>query len=557
MPHDSHSETERTPLLRNNSQPDATPRVQVSKSDLVWVLAALWSAVFLGALDGTIVATILNPVGSYFNKSHQASYLGTSYLLSVCCCSGVYGRLSDILGRKLTMLLALSLFGVGTAFCGLAPSMESLIAARAIAGLGGGGIMTVSSIAVTDLIPLKRRGLYQGLANILFGLGAGLGGPLGGWLNDAWGWRSAFLVQIPVLIFSATLIVLKVDIPLPPAVAAQSTREKLARIDYLGALTLMITVASLLLGVSLKTDEDLAWSNPIVVGLLVTAVLGGAAFAFVEARVAREPILPMSLLLQRTPAAVGLSNFFVSIHAFSMLYNVPLYFEAVRLSRSTDAGLHLLPNSVALSVGSVAAGWFMRHTGKYWSLTFASAVGCLIASSMVATWSDTTHWLHLWLDIVPSGLGGSALITSTLIALISSVDREHVAVATGLSYLFRTTGQVLGVSLSGALIQAVLLRSLRANITGPDAEDIIQRVRHSTAVIPTLDPISRAAAIAAYASALRAAFIAQVVVSVFALLSVMPIEEFPLAGSHEEQAEHDRQRRERTLGRSNDEGNHA
>lgn len=115
-------------------------------------------------------------------------------------------------------------------------------------------------------------------------------------------------LKIPILLFSATLIVLKVDIPLPPAVAAQSAREKLARIDYLGALTLMITVASLLLGVSLKTDEDLAWGDPIVVGLLVTAVLGGVAFAFIETRVAREPILPMSLLLQRTPAAVGLSN---------------------------------------------------------------------------------------------------------------------------------------------------------------------------------------------------------------------------------------------------------
>lgn len=410
--------------------------------------------------------------------------------------------------------------------------------------------MTVSSIAVTDLIPLKRRGLYQGLANVLFGLGAGLGGPLGGWLNDAWGWRSAFLIQIPVLIFSAILIVLKVDIPLPPAVAAQSAREKLARIDYLGAFTLMITVASLLLGVSLKTDEDLAWGNPIVVSLLVTAACGGTAFIFVETRVAREPILPMSLLLQRTPAAVGLSNFFVSVHGFSMLYNVPLYFEAVRLSSSTDAGLHLLPNSIALSLGSVGAGWFMRHTGKYWKLTFLSAVSCVVASVLVTIWGGSTHPLHLWLDIVPSGLGGSALITSTLIALISSVDREHVAVATGLSYLFRTTGQVLGVSLSGALIQAVLLRQLRANISGPDAEDIIQRVRHSTAVIPTLDPARRAAAVAAYGSALRAAFIAQTAVAVLTMLSTLPIEEFPLAGSHEEQLEHDRRRRERTLGRS-------
>ncbi|EEB95924.1 hypothetical protein MPER_05031, partial [Moniliophthora perniciosa FA553] len=159
-----------------------------SKGDACWILAGLWSAVFLGALDGTVVATLLTPIGSYFNKSNQASYIGTSYLLSVCCFTPLYGRLSDILGRKGAMLLALTLFGSGTTFCGLAPSMELLIAARAVAGMGGGGVMTVSSIVVTDFIPLKQRGLYQGMANILFGLGAGIGGPLGGWINDNFGW---------------------------------------------------------------------------------------------------------------------------------------------------------------------------------------------------------------------------------------------------------------------------------------------------------------------------------------------------------------------------------
>jgi len=134
--------------------------------DLIWILAGLWSAVFLGALDGTIVATLMTPIGNYFNKSNQASYIGTAYLLSVCCFTPLYGRLSDIIGRRGAMLLALTLFGTGTISCGLAPSMEALIAARAVAGMGGGGMMTVSSVAVTDLIPLKQRGLYQGMANM-------------------------------------------------------------------------------------------------------------------------------------------------------------------------------------------------------------------------------------------------------------------------------------------------------------------------------------------------------------------------------------------------------
>jgi len=141
---------ERQPLLPPSPPPnppasgaattkDTAALNQVSTWDLVWVLTGLWSAIFLGALDGTIVATLLTPIGSYFDKAHEASYLGTSYLLSVCCFTPLYGRLADILGRKGAMLLALTLFGSGTILCGLALSMEWLIAARAVAGMGGGG----------------------------------------------------------------------------------------------------------------------------------------------------------------------------------------------------------------------------------------------------------------------------------------------------------------------------------------------------------------------------------------------------------------------------------
>jgi len=121
--------------------------IHLSKADLIWVLVGLWSPVFLGALDGTIVATLMTPIGNYFNKSNQASYIGTSYLLSVCCFTPLYGRLSDILGRRGAMLLGLTLFGAGTICCGFAPSMEALIAARAVAGMGGGGSVPTARFA--------------------------------------------------------------------------------------------------------------------------------------------------------------------------------------------------------------------------------------------------------------------------------------------------------------------------------------------------------------------------------------------------------------------------
>lgn len=509
-----------------------------SRADTIWILAGLWSAVFLGALDGTVVATLLTPIGSHFNKSNQSSYIGTAYLLSVCCFTPLYGRLSDILGRKGAMLLALSLFGSGTIFCGMAPSMETLIAARAVAGMGGGGVMTVSSIVVTDLIPLKQRGLYQGMANILFGLGAGIGGPLGGWINDAFGWQAAFYFQTPLLLFSFILVSVKVNIQLPYEVQNQTLYEKLRRIDGMGSLTLVGTVGCLLLGFSLKTTEEMPWSHPIIYGLFIASAVFGVFFILVEKYWSPYPVMPLRLITQRTPLSVSIANLFGSMAAFSMLYNIPLYFSAVRLYSATESGLHLLPHSFAISTGSLFAGWVMRRTGKLYTLTLASSAMTLVASVLILFWNDSSSTFHLWLDIVPQGFGMASLITSTLIAMIAGVYKEDMAVATGITYLFRTTGQVLGVSLSGAILQAILLHQLRVRIQGPGSAEIINEIRHSTAIIPTLEPRYFDAAVHSYADALRVVFICQAAWNFMAFLACLPIQENHLPGTAEEQEQH-------------------
>ncbi|KAF8211294.1 major facilitator superfamily domain-containing protein [Mycena galopus ATCC 62051] len=516
---------------------DPPPLNDFSNADVAWILAGLWSAVFLGAL-GTVVATLLTPIGSDFNKSNQASYIGTSYLLSLCCFTPLYGRLSDILGRKGAMLLALSLFGSGTILCGMVPSMETLILARALAGMGGGGVMTVSTIVVTDLIPLKQRGLYQGMANILFGLGAGIGGPLGGWINDVFGWRSAFYFQAPLLIFSATLVTWKVNIQLPSDVQDQPLHEKLRRIDVLGSVTLVGTVGCLLLGFSLKTTEEIPWSHPLIYGLFVASSICGVSFILVETYLAPFPVMPLRLITQRTPLAVSISNLFASMTAFSMLYNVPLYFSAVKLYSAASAGSHLLPHSIAISCGSVTAGWMMRRTGKLYTLTLVAAASSICANVLVTFWKENTSGWHLWLDIVPQGFGMASFITTTLIAMIAGVTKEDMPVATGITYLFRTTGQVLGVSLSGAILQAVLLQKLRMRIQDPRSAEIIYEIRHSAESIRDLDPQWKKAAVDSYADALRAVFIFQAAMAFLAFLSSLPIEENPLPGTRQEQEEH-------------------
>ncbi|KAF8897363.1 vacuolar amino acid permease [Infundibulicybe gibba] len=521
------------------SDVDIPPLNKFSRADICWILAGLWSSVLLGAFDGTVVATLLTPIGSEFQASNQASYIGTSYLLSVCCFTPLYGRLADILGRKGAMLLALSLFGSGTIFCGLAPSMETLIFARAVAGMGGGGVMTVSSITVTDLIPLKQRGLYQGMANILFGLGAGLGGPLGGWVNDVFNWRCAFFMQAPILLFSFVVVATKVNINLPYDVQNQSISEKFRRIDILGSLTLVGTVGCLLLGFSLKTTEEMDWSHPLIFCLFIASVMFGIAFVLTEKYWAPYPVMPLRLMTQRTPLAVSISNLLTSMSAFSMLYNAPLYFSAVKLESATGSGLHLLPHSIAISTGSVFAGWIMRKTGKLYVLTLASSLLTILASVLVARWNDNSSTFHLWVDLIPQGFGMASLITSTLIAMIAGVYKEDMAVATGITYLFRTTGQVLGVSLSGAILQAVLLQQLRQRIQGPGSAELIHQIRHNTEIIPTLNPLVIQSAVDAYAHALRVVFICQAAINFIGFLACLPIQENPLPGTPQEQAVHE------------------
>ncbi|KAF8308600.1 MFS general substrate transporter [Clavulina sp. PMI_390] len=532
------SATESTPLLSDSSNAlivgavpsPAIPNPQKERTriELLWLLVVIWSGIFVIALDITIIPTLISPIGSYFDASHQVSYIGTSYLLSVCCFSPLYGRLAEVLGRKGAMLLALGLFGVGTTLCGLAPSMVSLIVARAITGMGGGGIMTVASVALSDVVPLKHRGLYDGLANLLFGLGSGLGS-LGGFVNDRLGWRWAFFAQVPIIALSFVMVLVNTSMTSP--VKRNTLRETLGRIDWLGSLLLVIFVGSFLVAVTFKTAEEMPWTSPQVWGLLLTSLLSGCGFLAVEAFVSTEPILLLRLLNQRTPLSISTATFAISIIGFSTIYSLPLYFTAVKLQPASEAGAHLFPNSVAIVASTFLSGWIIKSTGKYWLLSIASAGAILFANLLFASWNDHTSSFQLWVDIVPSGSGMASLYGTTMIALISSVSHAEMPVAIGLYYLFRNTGQVLGVSMSGAITQSILRTQLRDRIHAPNAEELIREIRHSTSIIPTLEPELRDAAVTSWAIALRAVFIFNAILALVALLACIPMEEHELSST--------------------------
>ncbi|EPQ31898.1 uncharacterized protein PFL1_00097 [Pseudozyma flocculosa PF-1] len=488
------------------------------RADVLVILCAMWVGCFLAALDGTIVAVILAKVGSEFKVSKNVGWLGTSYLLTQTAFQPLYGRASDIFGRKAATLFASAVFLAGSVLCGVSQSFWQLCVARAIAGIGGGGLTSMTTIVTTDLVSLKSRGTWQGIGNLVCAAGAALGGPLGGALADGGlGWRAAFTLQVPLCVLHFVVVSWKVDIPAGPG----SMLEKIKRIDGLGSLSLVSSISLLLVGLSLGGNER-AWSDRVVVGSLVGGLALLAVFVLVERYVAREPVMPMDVVFRQTPGFVSVACWFASIAQFAAFYTVPSYFVAVEQTTSRYAGYLLIPNAVVTSVSSLASGLVIARTGRYKRMLVVGGALGVVGPLLLCTWHRGTSTLVYWISMPLGGASFGIVLTTTLVALISALEPAQVAAGTGITYLFRATGSVLGISLSGALLQNGLQRNLERASFPPS---LIEAVRRDVGLIRTLKEPLRDAARQAYQESMHLVFVAVAVSGLLAFLSLFPIEE--------------------------------
>ncbi|KAI5477489.1 vacuolar amino acid permease [Pseudohyphozyma bogoriensis] len=537
--------SERTPLLTPENKPappsaELSPGESLSTRQKVMILAGTQGAVFLGALDMTITATLLTPIASSFHASHQSSWLGTAFLLSNIAFTPLYGRLCNILGRRIANASAIALFTAGTIGCAVAPSMKWLIFARFVAGAGGGGISTTSSVVMSDLFSLKQRGLVGAVGTMIWAVGGALGGPVGGIVTDLFGWRAAFIFQIPLLTLALLSGLTTINYAVPSFVTNQTARQKLARIDFLGCGCLLFGFGSLLTALSLKNNQRASWSNPWLIFTTTLAPLFLALFIFVEAKVSPEPVLPFKIIARRTPLFVCLVTVFVAVCNFGVMYHYPIFFLALTSSTAGQAGSHLLPSSIGQVLGGLIAGTVLHRTGKYY---WPSAVAGITAPAAVFTIASLTPsspaWLQ-WGSILPMGFGFGYILNSSFVALMASVPRDQVPQVTGVMWLFRTTGQVVGVASTSAILQGVLTPSLISRITGKNADKWIKIIREDASIIPTLKPSLQEAAKGSYTVALRWTFLFCSAFALFAWLSILFIEELELEGkgpSREAQAE--------------------
>lgn len=522
---------EETPLLRDD-QPtpasDAAPTEETVLADepstklLVLILGSIYVGVFLGALDSTIIATLSAPISASFSSLSLLSWLVSAYLIANAACQPLAGRLTDIFSRRTGLVVSNILFAAGNLICGLAQSEWTMIAGRVVAGMGGGGLMAIATFVGSDLVPLRKRGMIQGIGNVCFGSGAGLGGLFGGWVNDTWGWRYAFLSQVPLVVISGTLVFFTVKTP-----PKKSEKSKLSRVDFAGAFALLVTLVLLLLGLT-SGGNIVAWNHPLVLISLPLSAVALGLFVWIETRWAKEPILPITLLLNRTVAAACLTNWFTTMAAYMAIFYVPIFFQVKGLP-ATAAGMRLIPQSIGVSIGSLGAGLIMNHTGRY-KILGLSSIGCFILGiALLNTLTFDSPEGPSFLYLFFMGSGNGSILTVTLLAAISSVSHDHQAVVTSATYAFRSTGSTIGVTIASTVYQNLLLSNLHRRFDGFEgAEDEIRRIRDSLEELQHLPDGWREGVYQAYGIAFRGVFTTGLALAVLGIIAASFMREHKL-----------------------------
>ncbi|CDR41966.1 CYFA0S08e02080g1_1 [Cyberlindnera fabianii] len=499
--------------------------IEKAHPDRWHIIPSLWCGAFLAALDSTVVAATYANMGSSLGDSSKASWVATAYMLSSAALQPLYGGLSDIFGRKKALMWANGLFLLGSLGCSMSQTMTQLVVARTVAGLGGAGLGTLSSIVVSDLVPLRERSTYNGFANLVYGCGQVVGAPLGGYLADTVGWRFAFWIQCPITLISLLVIYTKVNIPI-----AQSMKiSSLGEIDFFGSAALIIAVVSLLI-FSQSIGEVNSPDSSLILLILLTMVffVSFITFVWIESTVI-NPIVPLNTLLSRNPLLSGLTNLFGYAGAFAVMFNVPLFLQIVVGETASMAGSRLISNVAGMCSGSLGAGFIIRRTQKFYAVLIVGVVleivGAIGISSLHKGQPDWVYQLCTF----PSGAGHGIVLSASLMAVISSVSKERQARATSISYLFRVCGGAFGVSMTASVNNFFLRQGLEYAFAGvPDKRTLILKIMSQVTYIDHLSPELKVAAVDVYNSVIHKSFYVTIGVHLLSACFALGIEEYPL-----------------------------
>ncbi len=477
---------------------DAPPLAPLTKGEIRAILISLLLTMFLAALDQTIVATALPTIGRQFNDVSNLSWVITAYLLASTAVAPVFGTLSDIYGRRAMIVLSLSLFVAGSVMCATAPNMIVLIVARALQGLGGGGIMPVVQTVISDVVTPRERGQYQAYFSAVW-VSAGIGGPiLGGVFAEHLHWSMIFWINLPLGLIAATML-----LPRMKKIPLYHRRRK---VDWSGGVLLMASALAVMLVLTWGGNR-FAWLSPGIIALTGAAACLAAAFVWHALRTG-EPFLPLQLMSGSVvPYAMAAGGFAMGA-MIGLTVHMPLYYEVVYHLSASEAGLALIPIA-AVSVGgaSIAGRTTTRWTHYKRVAIIGNGFSALMAASLAVA-TPMPLWLLLaLLSLFSFGLG--TIFPVSVVAIQNAVSRAQVGTATGALNFFRA----LMASFAVAAFTAVLLTALGGGVPlgGEQAQ---------VGAIPEADLIA----------AFRYLFAAASVMMAIAAALMLIMEERPLAG---------------------------
>jgi len=408
------------------------------------VTIGVMTGMLLAALEATVVGTAMPTIVAALGGLAHYSWVFSAYLLTSTVTVPIWGKLSDLFGRRPMFQIGIAVFVLGSAACGFAHSMTFLIVARAVQGLGAGALVPLAMTIIGDIYTLEQRAKMQGLFSGVWGLASVVGPLIGGFITDQWSWRWVFYLNLPVGIAAAIIIGIAL---------VEEKREERPKIDYAGAFVLTAAVTILLL-VFTEGSSPRALLEPGVLALMVLVVVLFALFARIERR-APDPVVPFSLFRNRVVTVSIIVGFLAGVAMFAAITFVPLLAQGVLGTSATAAGSLLTPLLLSWVLSSIVGGRLLIKLGSR-PLVIAGLALMIAGFFALAAFHKTTPWSVLVFDLVIIGAGLGLVMLTLLIAAQHSVPREQLGITTSLNQFSRSIGGALGVALLGAVLASGL-----------------------------------------------------------------------------------------------------